>query len=224
MLNSLAAIHRHAAPRGSRDILEVGGPDAAAAAAQSPSPAVAEAQPEAARSSLRSRSISDQLAPDTLASVVSLQILPPGTADFSHYRALKTSDEAGLTNGAGATLATATVTHVAPEDEPQSVSGLGYFPRIPQSRGEEIGYIRDQISALGDLAAREESLSRAQGVDGKLAFDPASGDYRLLTPGQAGYDKVRSAREVLAGVPSDLRKMNQSRAPFEDLLRQYGLA
>jgi|GEM_PF-2340020 len=117
-----------------------------------------------------------------------------------------------------------TVDIVHTEEVPvEQINGIGYFDRVPQSRGEEIAQIEQQIDRLGRLADIERELSQEHGAPVKLAWDPVSEEYLMLKPGQAGYDRVRGAQDQLSTVKSDLGKMDHVARDFREVLERYGV-
>lgn len=117
-----------------------------------------------------------------------------------------------------------TVDIIHTEEVPvEQVASPGYFDRVPRSRGEEIAQIEAQIDRLGRLSDLERELGEEHGAAVKLAWDPVAGEYLMLKPGQAGYDRVRGAQDLLAGVKSDLGKMGYSAGDFRDVLERFGV-
>lgn len=112
-----------------------------------------------------------------------------------------------------------TQTQTAPVEQ---VQGIGFFPGI-MSRAEEIAYMKQQIARAGELAEIETQLSAEHGAPVKLAWDPLGEDYVALKPGDEGYDRVRSAQEVLAGTKRDLGLMGYGTGDFAEILARYGV-
>lgn len=120
-----------------------------------------------------------------------------------------------------AIAATATVIHT--ESVPiEQIQGLGFYDRAVTSRADDIDYIGRQLARSGELAEIERRLAREYGEDVRIAWDPVSQEYLMLRPGQAGYDQVRSAREVFADdVNRTLRQMGYSPETFRSVLSRY---
>lgn len=105
----------------------------------------------------------------------------------------------------------------------EQVASIGYFDRVPQSKGEEIAQIEKQIDRLGRLADIERQLGVEHGSPVKLAWDPISEEYLMLKPGQEGYDRVRGAQDLMTTLKSDLGKMGHSANDFRAVLEKYGV-
>ena len=118
--------------------------------------------------------------------------------------------------------ATISVSYTPIGAEPQSVELPGFIPGDVFKSGNATDYIKSQIARDGELAKTEINLRQQFGADVKLAFDPLSGEYMMLRPGQTGYDSVKSAQDVFAQIPSELQKMGYGNShAFDDVLAQY---
>ena len=156
------------------------------------------------------------VAPDTFSTLLQLQ----NTAAFTPDN-LKNVMNADASAYIAAVPENITVSYQPAGTEPQSVEGLGYFPGDVFQNGNQIDYMKQQITRTGELAKIEANLQKQYGQDVKIAFDPMGGEYMMLRPGQAGYDSVKSARDVLNQVPDDLRKMVPDPSIFSDVLAKY---
>lgn len=138
------------------------------------------------------------LAPGTLAATIQLRGLPQfGQAEI---------DAAKARGAGGYVTAMEDVTELefTPVGaEAQSVEYPGYIPGDVLQNGTESAHLKRQVERTRDLADLEASLSVEYGVEVKLAFDPMAQEYVMLRPGQAGYDRVTSARDVYAQVLRD---------------------
>jgi hypothetical protein len=90
--------------------------------------------------------------------------------------------------------------------EPQSVEGLGFMPDL-SDRNSQVDYVKSQVARAEELAQIEGQLRQEYGEPVKIAFDPLSGTYAMLRPGQNGYGNVQSAQDVYRQVLSDMPKM-----------------
>lgn len=114
-----------------------------------------------------------------------------------------------------------TLTPKSPPERMQEVSGLGFISGEVFTSGDANAlkdYVRDQVADARDAARRERDLSQELGAEVRLAFDPNVGREVALTAGDAGFDAVRGARAMFAGMHSDLQKMGLNPADFRDLL------
>lgn len=114
-----------------------------------------------------------------------------------------------------------TLTPKSPPERMQEVSGLGFISGEVFTSGDANAlkdYVRDQVADARDAARRERDLSQELGAEVRLAFDPNVGREVALTAGDAGFDAVRGARAMFAGMRSDLQKMGLNPADFRDLL------
>lgn len=105
----------------------------------------------------------------------------------------------------------------------QSAPGLGFIPGNVFLGGDIEAYFGEQIDQAGALSEVEQTLRDQYGQDVKLAQDTTSGDYVMLRPGQAGYDDVRSASDVFAGMPLDLRNMDIAPSRYAEAFARHGL-
>lgn len=113
------------------------------------------------------------------------------------------------------------LTPKSPPERMQEVSGLGFISGEVFTSGDANAlkdYVRDQVADARDAARRERDLSQELGAEVRLAFDPNVGREVALTAGDAGFDAVRGARAMFAGMRSDLQKMGLNPADFRDLL------
>ena len=113
------------------------------------------------------------------------------------------------------------LTPTPPPERMQEVSGLGFISGEVFTSGDANAlkdYVRDQVADARDAARRERDLSQELGAEVRLAFDPNVGREVALTAGDAGFDAVRGARAMFAGMRSDLQKMGLNPADFRDLL------
>jgi hypothetical protein len=157
------------------------------------------------------------LAPSTLAASIELQAMP----NFSKAEIAAAKALGG--NGYVTSVGEVTEMHFTPIGaEPQSVEGLGFLLGDVLQGGGRIDYVKRQIARSGELARIEGDLSAEYGADVKLAFDPMAEEYVMLRPGQFGYDRVKSAREVFVQVVQDVPKMGDGDA-YRDVLAQYGV-
>lgn len=156
------------------------------------------------------------LSGDTLGSLLQSQEIP--AFDPAALQATRQQDTSQYIAGVPATVEV----HYTPAGaEPQSVEGLGFIPGDVFLSGNIAEYQKQQVARAGELARTEKDLRQQYGSDVKLAYDPLGGDYVMLRPGQAGYDRVKSAGEVFAGIPGDLQKIGGN-TDFSDVLAQYG--
>lgn len=113
------------------------------------------------------------------------------------------------------------LTPTPPPEPMQEVSGLGFISGEVFTSGDAHAlkdYVRDQVADARDAARRERDLSKELGAEVRLAFDPNLGREVALTAADAGFDSVRGARAMFAGMRSDLQKMGLNPADFRDLL------
>ncbi len=113
------------------------------------------------------------------------------------------------------------LTPTPPPEPMQEVSGLGFISGEVFTSGDANAlkdYVRDQVADARDAARRERDLSQELGAEVRLAFDPNLGREVALTAADAGFDSVRGARAMFAGMRSDLQKMGLNPADFRDLL------
>jgi hypothetical protein len=142
------------------------------------------------------------LAPSTMAATIQLQSLPK----YSQAEL----DAAKAKGGGGYVTSVGEVTEMyftPAGGEPQSVEGLGYLPGDVLQNGGQAEYVKSQVARARGLAEVETKLSEQYGADVKLAYDPMAREYIMLRPGQFGYDRVTSARDVYAQVLQDQSKM-----------------
>jgi hypothetical protein len=158
----------------------------------------------------------NRLAPSTMAASIQLQGVPTfGKAEMDAVKA-----------GSGSAYVaevpeTVEILFTPVGAEPQQVEGLGFLPGdVFQSDGA-IDYVKGQIGRSGELARIEAQLSDEHGVDVKLAFDPLAEEYVMLRPGQPGYDRVTSARDVFAQMAHDATKMG-NRDAYREVLAAHG--
>ena len=174
-------------------------------------------QPGAGGRTHRPETASGLLGPTALSSALKTQEISLSRADFEKARSL-VPDEAYIVS------IPETVDIVHSEEVPiEQVASPGYFDRVPRSREEKVAQIEAQIDRLGRLSNIERELGEEHGAAVKLAWDAVSGEYLMLKPGQAGYDRVRGAQDLLAGVKSDLGKMGFSAGDFREVLERYGV-
>lgn len=205
--------------RNDGDVREIGGfaIDVTGAVSRARETATTAFQPGPGGRTYKPDAASPLLAPDALSSMLKTQDIAFDRAELEKARN-RAVEEAYVVS------VPETVTVVRTEDAPvEQITSLGYFDRPMGSRAEEIAYIGDQIDRLGRLADIERELSAEQGAAVKLAWDPVAEEYLALKPGQAGYDRVKGAQELLAGAGRDLGLMGCSKADFRDVLERYGV-
>lgn len=113
------------------------------------------------------------------------------------------------------------LTPTPPPEPMQEVSGLGFISGEVFTSGDANAlkdYVRDQVADARDAARRERDLSQELGAEVRLAFDPNLGREVALTAADAGFDSVRGAQAMFAGMRHDLQKMGLNLADFRDLL------
>lgn len=106
---------------------------------------------------------------------------------------------------------------------PEPVAGMGFLPEGVFGSGNEVGYQKQQVARVMELAEIEKGLQSQYGSDVKLAFDPGSGNYVMLKPGDIGYDAVASAQSMKQKEISYLMSTGYNRQTFADVLKQYGI-
>ncbi len=142
------------------------------------------------------------LAPSTLGAAIRLQGLPQFSME--EREAAKARDATAYVTSVGEV----TEMYFTPAGaEPQSVEGLGFIPGDVLHGGGKYAYVQSQVERARRLAGIEAKLAAEYGSDVKLAYDPLGQDYVMLRPGQFGYDRVTSAREVYDRVLQDIPKM-----------------
>lgn len=157
------------------------------------------------------------LASSTLAASIQLQNVPSFSAE-----ALAAAKARGGASYVAAVPETVEIHFTPIGAEPQPVEGLGFVPGEVLQSGTKVDHVARQIARAGELARIETRLSEEQRADLKIAFDPLAEEYVVLRPGQPGYDRVTSAREVFAEVVRDVPKMGD-RGAYRDVLAQYGI-
>lgn len=161
-----------------------------------------------------------QMVPQGALVRVDAQLL--GSSDMWSRESLDRARAAGAYGLASMSeVGTLTLTPTPPPEPMQEVAGLGFIPGdVFTSNDPEAlrDHVRDQVADARDAARRERDLSEEMGTEVRLAFDPNLGREVALTAADAGFDAIRGARAMFAGMRSDLQKMGLNPADFRDLL------
>lgn len=219
LLDSLRA-QRGATLRNPGDVREIGGfrIDVSGESARTETVTTSAVEPGKGVRTFKPEAMQGVLNDATTSSLIQLQAVGWSVEEIAAIRE-RSVEGTPFEGMAIAETATITQTQTAPVEQ---VQGIGFFPGI-MSRAEEIAYMKQQIARAGELAGIEKQLSAEHGAPVKLAWDPLGEDYVALKPGDAGYDRVKSAQDVLAATRRDLGLMGYGARDFAEVLARYGV-
>ena len=111
------------------------------------------------------------------------------------------------------------------KDPNQYPAGAAFMSWIPgdvfQNMDRYPAYERSQMKEFLEQMDLERQLKEKYGEGVKLAKDPKSGNFVMLTPGDRFYDQVRSGAQAWADMQDWFAKTSSDLGAHQDLLGRY---